>query len=205
MIDRKWSWADSIAEVESRRSAAKNLVGERVAAVKYFDIDYRREVFAPSERGPREIEAAEEWVEPTWRAPDADTLDYGVELVTSVGSVYSVTWDPPGDREGIGIEALPLAGSALRVDADVAVWDVTRSPGWTGLVGRFVTDVDLNYVPWSDDGGYWCTRIAITFDGSDGVVFLLAEASESGGILRSSDNVVVLFGNASLPTWETQR
>jgi hypothetical protein len=61
--------------------------------------------------GPRHIVDAGEWRNPTWRYPGFDSVDFGVELETEPGSVFSVTWDPLGMYEGIGLREQPLLGT----------------------------------------------------------------------------------------------
>lgn len=82
--DRTWSWAASSAEVAARRDLADEMVGERVRAVRYLTLDYRRDELHPelTDRGPRTIHAEAEWIEPTWLYGGFDAIDYGLELET---------------------------------------------------------------------------------------------------------------------------
>ncbi len=159
---RASSWAESAAVVDERRADANQLVGLALASVSYVNIDYRRQDFAPTVKGPRSVTAPAEWREPTWRHPRCDSVDFGVELVTTAQRTFAIAWSPPGDHEGLGIWASSLAGTGLGLDDDVAVWDVGGISGWPSLVHRRVSAVDLHYVPWADDG-YWCPRITISF------------------------------------------
>src|SRR6266545_4698022 len=59
--------------------------------------------------GLRHIVEAGEWRNPTWRYPGFDSVDFGLELETESGSVFSVTWAPPGMYEGIGLREQPNA------------------------------------------------------------------------------------------------
>ncbi|MGH9260201.1 MAG: hypothetical protein ACRD08_09960, partial [Acidimicrobiales bacterium] len=112
---------------------------------------------------------------------------------------FTVTWDPPGVQEGIGLRQVPALGYACTEDAGFSVWDVTRRSRWHRFLRRDITEVVLHYQPWSEDGGFWCPRITVRFGTSD-VEFLLAEGS-NGAIRPSADNVVVLFAQHHLPTW----
>ncbi len=62
---RVWSWAASRPEVAERVRHARRLVGQRLAVVRYVDIDYRHDQVAPDWEGPRHIVEAGEWRNPT--------------------------------------------------------------------------------------------------------------------------------------------
>ena len=200
---RVWSWAASGAEADARRREANALVGERIGAVRYFTLDYRRHELHPEliGGGPRTIDAESEWIEPTWLYDGFDAVDYGLEVTTESGATFSLTWDPPGDHEGIGLQPLPMLGSGVRSDADVAVWAVGDWAGvWTPMIGRLVTGVDLHYVPWDGErGSLWCPHI--TFHGEDNRVEVVMGDSHDGTLVPSADNVAVLHPGTSLPAW----
>jgi len=197
--DRSVSWAATETEVDERRAEADHLVGLELASVRYFDLDYRRSDLAPTAVGARLIENPVEWIEPSWRSDDCDTLDYGVELTTTNDRTFAITWDPPGKLEGLNISESPLTGSAIHPDAEVAVWSVGGTSGWEPLVGRRVSAVELHYLPWADDG-FWCPRITLSFN-AHSVVFLLGQGSPDGPIQPSANNVAVLFDPTALPGW----
>ena len=200
---RTWSWAASEVEVEARRQDANQLVGERIRAVSYFMIDYRREELHPEMlgSGPRSVSAELEWHEPTWLYDGFDSLDYGFQVTTDSGAEFSLTWDPPGDREGIGLQRLPMLGGGVRRDADLAIWSVgDRAASWTSMVGRRVLGVDLHYRPWDVmPGSLWCPHI--TLHGEDGRVEIVMGESRHDALVFSSDNVAVLHPGSALPAW----
>lgn len=201
--ERVWSWVRSREEQEERVRHARMLVGLRLAAVRYFDIDYFREEIAANQAGPREITDDAEWRDPIWSCPGFDSADYGIELEMLGGRVFSVTWDPPGMREGIGMREVPLRGTGVRVDADVAVGDVSQRSEWRRFIGAEVTDVGLHYLPWENGhlSGFWCPRISLLF-GIAHVQLLLGEGGPEGQLRPSADNVAVLFDPVELPAWE---
>ncbi|MEQ7129307.1 hypothetical protein ABN034_32910 [Actinopolymorpha sp. B11F2] len=198
-----WSWAASDAEADARRRDANELVGQRIRAVRYYTLDYRRHELHPEliDGGPRIIDAESEWNEPTWLYDGFDAMDYGLEVTTDSGAASSLTWDPPGDREGIGLQPVPMLGTAVRSDADVAIWEVgERTASWTPMVGRRVTGVDLHYVPWQEGHrSLWCPHI--TFHGEDGHVEVVMGDSKDGALVPSADNVAALHPGTSLPAW----
>lgn len=70
-----------------------------------------------------------------WQFDGFDAVDFGIELETETGSVFSLTWDPPGDHEGIGLRNVAMLGHGVRDDADVAV-RVRSAPHRHLLAGR---------------------------------------------------------------------
>ncbi len=183
--ERVWSWVRSQGEQEERVRHASMLVGLRLAAVRYFDIDYFRDEIAANQAGPREITDDAEWRDPIWRCSGFDSVDYGIELEMLGGRVFSLTWDPPGMCEGIGMREVPLRGTGVRVDADVAVWDVSQRSEWRRFIGAEVTDVGLNYLPWKDGhlSGFWCPGISLLF-GIAHVELLLGDANQRDNCAR---------------------
>lgn len=201
--ERVWSWAATAAEADARRYDAKQFVGECIRTVRYFTLDYRRQELHPAllDTGPRNIDDESEWREPTWLNDGFDALDYGLEVTTDSGATFSLTWDPPGDREGIGLQRDPMLGSGVRGDADVAIWDVGRRTAcWTPMVDRRVIGVDLHYVPWDDaSGSLWCPHI--TLRGEAGHLEIVMGDSLDGALVPSADTVAVLHPGSSLPDW----
>jgi hypothetical protein len=201
-MGRAWGFAESATEVEHRRDEAASLVGEQVVEVTYYTLDYQRDRFRPGLNGLHWVSAEAEWAEPTWRTPRCDSLDYGVELVTQTGRRFSITWDPPGWREGMGISEAPFVETVLRPKADVAAWRVTSQPNWATVLTWPVTSVDLNFIRWEQTTDqYWCTRVTIGV-GDRTVIMMLGEGTTDGQIEPSADNIAVLFDETHLPTWE---
>jgi hypothetical protein len=206
MVGPGWSWAESQAVADAYQAEAGRLVGERITAVRYLNIDYLLDHFRHGEVGPRQIEADEEWDQPTWRHPACDTVDFAVELDTRSGRHFTISWERPGTREGLGLRELVAFGNAFREDTEVAVWDVTRQSGWPDLVGKVVSEVVMHYERWDDAGALWCPWITFKMDRKE-VAFLLAEgqADKPDAPEPSANNVAVLFGPATLPGWFKSR
>jgi hypothetical protein len=200
---RVWSWAASAVEAEERRRDAHALVGERIRGVRYYTLDYQRHELHPEliDGGPRLIDAESEWDEPTWLFEGFDAMDYGLEVTTDSGTAFSLTWDLPGEREGIGLQRIPMLGSGVSRDADVAIWDVGgRTVSWRPMVGTRVTGVDLHYVPWDEArGSLWCPHI--TFHAEGGAVEVVMADSWDRKLVPSANNVAVLHPGRELPPW----
>jgi hypothetical protein len=201
-----WSWSATEGEVLARQQEADGLVGRQIRSVKYFTLDYNRHELHPGlvDSGPRAVRDDNGLGEPMWAYDGFDTLDYGLELIAESGEVFSLTWDPPGEREGIGVQPVPMIGRGVRRDADVAVWDAgSLSAAWRPLVGSKLTRVDLHYLPWDENGqSRWCPRITIGTD--RGSVEVIMGDESDGVLVPSADNVAVLHPGIALPAWLQQ-
>ena len=197
---RVWSWAASAPEVAERREHVEGLVGKRITLVRYVTLDYRREEFRPEliDSGVRFIEDARELERPTWTCPGFDAVDFGVELETIDAEIWSLTWDPPGEHEGIGLRKGPLFGSFA--DGLTAVWEATRSSLWSPIVGSPIAAVELHYTPWDPPSpGFWCPRISlITHDARLEVVM---GGNDHGRLVASANNIAILAPETPLPPW----
>lgn len=196
------SWAANEAEVEIHRRRSGQLVGQLITEVHYYTIDYRRETYRPEliDQGPRRIDGTAEWEEPTWSHEGFDAVDFGVELLTDSGRLFSITWDTPGEREGIGLEPLPMLGSGVSRDADVAIWDVQPTTAWAHLASAPITYVDLHYTPWHEHGpSYWCPRITLRTE-NDAVQIIMGDAQDET-LVPSADNIAVLHPGVARPHW----
>jgi hypothetical protein len=196
----EWSWAGSLAEVRQRRQHARHLAGLQLAAVRYCEIDYAMPDRAGGQEGPRQVVSAAEWQEPPFRYEFGDCTDYGVELETACGRVFTVSWDPPARHEGIWLRELPLIGEAVLAAANTAIWDVSRAGRWDRFTSHEISDVQMHYRPWAPDDGYWCTRVTITVRGSD--IHFLGGQAEAQTLAPSADDIAVLFPPAPLPQWQ---
>lgn len=194
-------WVRSVDDVEEMRRAAGVVVGEELVGVRYLTIDYGRFEIAPTHRGPRFVTDLSEWFSPPWLCGPGDSVDFGVELDLASGRALSVTWEAPGNHESLDVFPGRLIDSALYQSPDVAAWDVSSTPRWRQLVGHPITAVDLHFIPWAPDDGFWCTRVAFSF-GTQSVVLMLGEIAADGQIAPSADNVAVLFSPNELPAWE---
>lgn len=195
------SWAPSEKERDERIRHAERLVGLTMSGVRYFDIDYEvlRSGITPA--GPRVVTEPEEWASPSWRFEQCHSLDYGLEIETTSGRVFSITWDPPGTMEGVGLREEPLVGPAIVPDAAIAVWDVSERSEWQHHMGRVVSGLTMHYRPWGSSDAWWCPRISITIDGTP-IDILLAECRAAPtGIAPSANDIVVLFDPTTLPPW----
>ena len=199
---RMWSWAATVLDVAERRGHVEGLVGNRIAIVRYVTIDYLREELHPEliDSGVRLIEDNREWELPTWRCDGFDAVDFGVELETMDGEIWSLTWDPPGDHEGIGIRKGPLIGSVVVPDRLTAVWDATLTPLWSPMLRAPIAAVELHYVPWDPPSpGFWCHRIS--FVTQDARLEVVMGDNEYGRLVASANNVAILAPDTPLPHW----
>jgi hypothetical protein len=198
----EWSWAETAEEVKQSRERARALIAERLSSVTYITLDYRAATDRPvGLHGPRLAGSPAELAAPVWDADTFDWADYAVEFVTASGRVFTVSWDAPGWHEGIWLREVGAAGAAFKQDADVAVWDVSHSSHWDSFIDDTVTDVAMHYRPWTEDGGYWCSRITLHF-GDRHVDLLLGESDSEHRLVPSADTIAVVFPPAPLPHWQ---
>lgn len=202
MIRVNWSWVATADLVAERRDHARGLVGSRLSAVSYVLLDYSQQDRSEGD-GPRHIADAIELASPAWRCGTFDWADHAVEFATAARRVFTCSWDAPGCHEGIWLREVPARGAAYAVDANVAVWDVSRAGRWDSFIGADIADLTLHYAPWPD-GGYWCRRITIAF-GDRLVYLLLGDANAEQRLVPSSDNIAVLFSPEPLPDWAFDR
>ncbi len=197
-----WSWAASQAEADAYQAEATDLVGVTIGAIRYLNIDYFAERFRHGEIGPRRVVDDKEWDQPTWRHPACDTVDFAVEIDTRSGRHFTIGWESPGAREGLGLRELLALGNAFREDTEVAIWDVGRQSEWRDLVRNVVSAVVLHYERWDNDGALWCPWITVEIDGQK-VEFFLGEgqSDKPDSPEPSATNVAVIFGPAALPRW----
>lgn len=186
----RWSWARDRDEADGFQAEASRLVGQVLSEVKYVDLDYSEE-HRGQVVGPRLVSAASEWAQSPWRHRVGDDVGHAVEFRTVSGSVFTASWESPGEAEGIGLRACSAIGAAVVVDGNVAVWDVSSTPRWRRLIGKQIDSVDLRYEAWDDC--LWCQRIDLGI-GAHRVGLHLAEVGrQSGELAPSSDNIVVTF------------
>ena len=81
-----------------------------------------------------------EWRAPTFRCAFGDCADFGVELETACGRLFTVSWDPPGWHERIWLSEGPLA---VLDGVESAIWDVSRAGRWDRFIGQEVSGVTV--------------------------------------------------------------
>jgi len=189
-----WSWAENLDEANAFRQEAKRLIGETLTSVSYVTIDYSSETYRQGIEGPRPVTDATELAQPQWKHETCDSVDHAVVLRTASDRTFSISWESPGHREGIGLREVEPVGSAIAPDALVATWDATNSSTWRDLAGAIVESVDLLYEPCDPKHSYplWCPEINITIAGIH-IQLQLADAEPgSGRIVPSLDNIVIV-------------
>jgi hypothetical protein len=174
--------------------------------VRYADLDHHRHDL-PGLRGPRPVTDDTEWVEPDWRHHGFDCIDIGIEIETTAGRLFTVTWDSPtwAEGEGISLRETPLVGFAVVPHADIAVWDVTHRSNWSSYIGQTVGEITLHYRPSGGttppDDGFWCPHLTLTIAGSPIHIFLGTATYASDELSPSADTLAVVFPPNDLPDW----
>jgi hypothetical protein len=180
---------EDCAIVDGQLRAA--LVGRRLAAVRYVEIDYG---------------------EPYWDAQRFHTIDYGVEFDLDDGATWAFTWQQRGANETLLIHR-GVVRDELRPDAEVSTWDVTGL--WHGHFGSRIDRIETAWTKhrWGPayGGPRWETQLD---DGSESdyclITVILSGASEAcavvtlggdaadgrGTFTYLADNVAVFFSLA---------
>jgi hypothetical protein len=83
----------------------------------------------------------------------------------------------------------------------VPVCDASHAGLWREVISADVTDVVTRCRPWSDSGGYWCSRITLFF-GERRVDLLLGEPDRERRLAASADHIAVVFARTPFPEWE---
>ncbi len=188
-------WAATPEEREEREAHARRLVGQRIDRVRYFEIDYHRIAQAEADEsfeGERLVTAPDEWDDPTWRAADFDSIDYGLELVTTEDRTFSSIWELRGFNEGLTFREEQLRPKRLVADGAFAIWEVQRTPRWAPFLVSPVTDVRLLWDDPERGDPACCFAVELRF-GHDAIVLTLGEERD-GELAAQPDNVAVVFG-----------
>jgi hypothetical protein len=186
-------WAETLAEVESRRVAASALVGQSLVSVRYIHIDYTRyDREEPVADGYREITDEAEWEQPDWKYSTFHSIDYAIELTTNTGSEYFISYDVPGMTESMSFGVGQFRRTHLSSGANIAIWDVSSSEPWSRVVGKPVERVQLDYEPWSEHGGFWCTAVVLHIGGEQ-IRVVFGEGEMDGTLGPAYENLAVLL------------
>ena len=166
------------AEFEKR---VKELVGHRIARVRYHEIDYHDANGKPLP-------------DPMWSwCPDFDSLDHGLDFTMEDGTVFYLTWGAEFEQYGLTIQR-----DALHDVSAVRVWDVTGCSRWTPLLGQEITAAGT-FWSWISPGENGAERsdypqdIQLTFESGERVFLSAYEVREDGFRMGMMDNVTVFF------------
>jgi hypothetical protein len=191
-------WVPSLAGLADRRARAIRLVGKRIVAVHYIDLDWSGWDLGHHDQSVRRpITDESEWQSPPWDGGEFHHVDLGIEFAVDDDKTWSLTWDVPGDTESLRLQEGPSS------EAGAAVWDVTDREPWRSCLNSAVTDVQLRYHPWNvDEGSFWCSRISIFF-GTRRVEALLGDRGPGdNNLVPSANKLAVLLDPSRLPAWE---
>ncbi len=121
-------------ELEERVAA---LCGERIAQVRYFEINYENDQTGWDTYKDR-----------------FHILDFGLDLEMESGQVYGFIWD----REFVQYNISMRDGSIRDDITDCAVRDVTTEPAWAGLLHTPITEAQVYWGTWEETGSEGFTR-----------------------------------------------
>jgi hypothetical protein len=157
---------------------AKRLVGKRLCAVSYFEINYESgKPFYETEGFPGHL------------------LDFGCDLRAEDGSVWGVIWDGEYFQHGVGVLSESLRAHVLAAKS----WDVSDDAHWKSHIGKLIVSVNVywNWVQYEGSNRrYYPQDLGVEFEGGDVVYFSASQyCRESDTLQGISDDIAVLFGN----------
>ncbi len=177
--------------------SAAGLVGPPLIEVRYCTLDYDRWQYAPEVSGRRQIVNKNEWVNPTWKYALGDSVDFGIEFVVGEREPISVTWQTAAAREGLVIHPGVIVSRS-----NIAEWNVGNQGRWRELIGQSVEEVIPHSARWGREGAdRWIPWISMVFTNVTVEILLGTFGYESRGVVRSANNIVVLFDPGDLPDW----
>ena len=153
----------------------QELVGNVVIQVLYYEIEYQNG-------------------EQFWnRDPRFDSLDYGLDLVTKDGKIFSVIWDNKFFPYGISIKNDSLE-NFLR-SANIIV--VSNSSRWQDVLGQ---EIVMTSVIWSwvnernsEEKIYYPQDLVIRFESGQEIFLSALEISDDNSYSHMADNITVIF------------
>lgn len=161
-------------------SLAKQLVGERIRGVNYFEIDYGA--------------GREYWNQDS----EYDSLDFGLDLEMASGRIWGIIWGSEFVQYGISILPFSLH-SELGTYHHVDVSDQSR---WAGYIGCTIENVQIawaNGVAYRNgkyEGEFYPQELILSFSSGGPVCIAALEIRESSHY-GMSDNITVFFDSSA--------
>lgn len=164
------------------------LAGERIAEVRYLEIDYR---------DPDQDEAqADANDEPAWVGPGFHALDYGLEIDFASGLQWWFSWQLPGSD---GESLLMGHGRALTHEVEGGrLWNVSDTLPWSQLAGVPIVDTQIQWDHWPAGSvgaspEFWCQNAYLLAfrDGAEVVIALGDRDVDSGEFQPAADTIAV--------------
>jgi hypothetical protein len=129
-----------------------------------------------------------------------DVAGVGLELTASDGSVFSTVWQMEGYNEGLSFG--PGDGESRHWRDELRRRDVTDLPQWQPFLGIQITDVHVGWhVP--NEGcpeAVWAIRLE--FEGGRNLLVALGHADGAGGIKYLPDQVVIVFDQQLVQSYQ---
>lgn len=147
--------------------------------------------------GLRTISDETELLEPSWRFDGFDCIDFYLQIDTDHQESFTIGWDVPSQAEGVWLREGASHGAPF---SSVAVWDVSVSPRWAGLLGTPVTDVEFRYRA-EDAASRWLNELITLTIGEEQLFVFLGEANVNNELTPSANNLIVMSDATLLPDW----
>ena len=165
------------AEIEA---TARELAGCQVDDVRYYTLPY----------GMTDT--------PVWDRDVAHTLDYGIDLVTSGGTI-GITWSQYG-AFGYGLHLVhgPLLTGLSRAE----FCSVADQPPWEAVLGEPITGTQLHWldVTWGNQETTGPVALSLWFAGSISIMLICGSWNEADkSVFPTGDDILVVWQPEMLP------
>jgi len=158
---------------------AKNLIGEVIQKIEYFEIKY--DGYETNFEDDKSF----------------DSLDYGINLFMESGKVFGFIWGDEFFQYGVSILSTPLQSEV----SECREVDVSKSSKWNPYIGQEIINSQVNW-GWVKESGlfkkkiYYPQSIVLTFGGDD-IIVISALEIQDGSHFGMADNITVFFKKES--------
>ena len=158
---------------------AKNLIGEEVQKIEYFEIKY--------DGYETDFENNEHF----------DSLDYGANLFMESGKVFGFIWGDEFFQYGVSILKTPLQSEV----SECREVDVSKSPKWNRYIGKKIINSQIDW-GWVKESGlfkkkiFYPQSVVLTFEGGYLIVISALEIRDNSHF-GMADNITVFFSKES--------
>jgi len=154
------------------------LEGRALKRVAYYELDYGTG-------------------EPNWRVDKGQlhSVDFGVELETEQGEVYSITWD----RTFAQYDLCLMSGSLAQRFPSVPRWDVTAEQPWSDVLHRPISKTILYWSAWIEPNGdhlYYPQDLELDFHPDQRLfISVLDHHRDNDTLFGGTDNIAVTYND----------
>lgn len=165
------------AEYETQ---VQQLVGHRVVDVRYHECLYIDE--------DGSLLTGSLWN----KNREFDSLDHGMDLEFSDGSMCHVTWGDEFEQYGLSIKWTPQ-----RYVDTIRIWQVAQESRWRPLLNQRIVSAGMYWSWWQEQNDpkrlYYPQSLQLTFENSAQVFLSALEIRDDGSRMGGTDHITVFF------------